>query len=552
MPIRIFLRPSKQSRSVLPALSDKLISFGLIAVSTWVSLERWTFFKYDGEKLLSDIIKKAYDRALDPFDIHRIRKRFSATTKAIKTVGKDVKRAFRRLFKGSTLAAKPSLCLGDKSATDIDDDALEANTHTKPSAAERMIVNANTSSSAQNQNQTQPTTAAGQPRIQSRPRASTSASLSGRRRSHSTTTIYVPERLKIPLTNSITSTSPATTTMPITSLSTNIHDAPQPGTMIAVDGPTSPGMSLTSPVSPTGPVTGRQRWRDAIRTVQSRTAVSSNLAAYGANAALTSALPPPKTAVVRDEDVGIGGGGGRGGVGSALLVPRAPDSARGAGGGVQTPLPLPATPTTAVPALAPGSTATELKSRQRVMIPDAPITLRSSSGVAALIAQLRGLDVVQDIPVHRALVKHLQFSPDGKYLATSSWDRTSVIFRVADPHLSPRILAHTKGFVTQVAWSPSGNMLLTKLTRGIKLWDEEGVCLMTVERQGYVESIKWFPGGEAFLFVEESIVTKVDLTGKVRLLFIVPVVLGCRADFLVLIRFLIHSRLARRSFMMSL
>jgi hypothetical protein len=53
-----------------------------------------------------------------------------------------------------------------------------------------------------------------------------------------------------------------------------------------------------------------------------------------------------------------------------------------------------------------------------------------ASRVAALTPRLRSLEPTQDLAAHQALVRHLQFSPDGRFLATSSWDRTSVIFRV--------------------------------------------------------------------------------------------------------------------------
>lgn len=92
----------------------------------------------------------------------------------------------------------------------------------------------------------------------------------------------------------------------------------------------------------------------------------------------------------------------------------------------------------------------------------------------------------------------------------TSWDRTSVIFKVGvsnhanglhtqeygsplqETFTSHRILAHPQGFVGQVAWSvdrrylfcvslkdlrrsPSGSLLLTKLGRGVKVWTE--VCI---------------------------------------------------------------------------
>ncbi|KAG6888956.1 hypothetical protein C0992_006949 [Termitomyces sp. T32_za158] len=58
------------------------------------------------------------------------------------------------------------------------------------------------------------------------------------------------------------------------------------------------------------------------------------------------------------------------------------------------------------------------------------------SRVAALSPQLKQLEPTQDVAAHTGLVRHLQFSPDGRYLATSR--------------------------------SPIGDRLLTKLSRGVK------------------------------------------------------------------------------------
>jgi len=76
------------------------------------------------------------------------------------------------------------------------------------------------------------------------------------------------------------------------------------------------------------------------------------------------------------------------------------------------------------------------------------VTMPRSSRVAGLVPRLQNMTPTQDIAAHAALVRHMQvsrrptvafvpivngvpqFSPDGKFLATSSWDRTSVIFQV--------------------------------------------------------------------------------------------------------------------------
>ena len=55
------------------------------------------------------------------------------------------------------------------------------------------------------------------------------------------------------------------------------------------------------------------------------------------------------------------------------------------------------------------------------------LDMARSSRVGSLVPKLRQMEPLHDLAGHQALVKHLQFSPDGQLLATSSWDRTSLI-----------------------------------------------------------------------------------------------------------------------------
>ncbi|EGN95335.1 hypothetical protein SERLA73DRAFT_77375 [Serpula lacrymans var. lacrymans S7.3] len=144
-----------------------------------------------------------------------------------------------------------------------------------------------------------------------------------------------------------------------------------------------------------------------------------------------------------------------------------------------------------------------------------PMAAFRGSRSMAVAPRLKAMRVTQEVPAHQALVRHLQFSPNGKYLATSSWDRTSIIFRVGDPFTSHRILVHTKGFIGQVAWSPSGNMVLTKLNRAIKIWTEDGVCKKTIDRPRTVQSIAWLPKGDAIVSVEVNEFIKMDQVNKI-------------------------------------
>ncbi|KAJ4463512.1 hypothetical protein C8J55DRAFT_309394 [Lentinula edodes] len=138
--------------------------------------------------------------------------------------------------------------------------------------------------------------------------------------------------------------------------------------------------------------------------------------------------------------------------------------------------------------------------------------IRVQSRLNALVPKLESLTPTQSKVAHRALIWNLQFSPDGKFLATSSWDKTSVIFRVQDSVISVyRRLAHPKGVVKQVAWSPGGHLLLTRLSRSINVWTQK-----TISRPTIVESIVWLPGtGEDFLSVEGSNVVRLSLNGKI-------------------------------------
>lgn len=137
-----------------------------------------------------------------------------------------------------------------------------------------------------------------------------------------------------------------------------------------------------------------------------------------------------------------------------------------------------------------------------------------SSRVARLAPKLRDFAPTQEFAAHQALVRHLQFSPNGNFLATSSWDNTSAIFSTSDPFSPHRTLSHSS-FVNQVAWSPSGTLLLTRLARSIKLWTDRGICRQTIDRNASIHSVRWLPGSEAFMSVEGTQILKLDLTGKV-------------------------------------
>ncbi|KAH8996340.1 WD40 repeat-like protein [Lactarius akahatsu] len=99
------------------------------------------------------------------------------------------------------------------------------------------------------------------------------------------------------------------------------------------------------------------------------------------------------------------------------------------------------------------------------------------------------------------------------FLATSSYDQTSVLFSIGTSTPHHRTLTHSEP-VGQIAWSPSGSLLLTKFRHSVKVWTEAGKCRQEIDRKLPIQSICWLPGGEAFMSVEGQNVHKLDITGQ--------------------------------------
>ncbi|KAH9048437.1 WD40-repeat-containing domain protein [Lactarius hengduanensis] len=136
-----------------------------------------------------------------------------------------------------------------------------------------------------------------------------------------------------------------------------------------------------------------------------------------------------------------------------------------------------------------------------------------SSRVARLVPPLKVLRPTHDFTAHQALVRQLQFSPNGRFLATSSYDQTSVLFSIGTSTPHHRTLTHSEP-VGQIAWSPSGSLILTKFRHSVKVWTEAGKCRQEIDRKLPIQSICWLPGGEAFMSVEGQNVHKLDITGQ--------------------------------------
>ena len=81
------------------------------------------------------------------------------------------------------------------------------------------------------------------------------------------------------------------------------------------------------------------------------------------------------------------------------------------------------------------------------------------------------LQSVLELTQHAGEVWFLEFSHDGKYLATCGEDNTVVVYETGRFHVRHQLAEHTDD-VSYVAWSPDDSKLITcSLDKKAKIWD---------------------------------------------------------------------------------
>eukprot|EP00899_Mesostigma_viride_P001331 jgi/Mesvir1/11199/Mv16593-RA.1 len=120
-----------------------------------------------------------------------------------------------------------------------------------------------------------------------------------------------------------------------------------------------------------------------------------------------------------------------------------------------------------------------------------------------------GRDVIptqttQVLEAHTDEVWHLQFSHNGRYLASASKDTTVIIWEIVG-EVGNRVRHHLRGHkkpLSFISWSPDDSKLLTcGNDMLVKLWDTTtGVCLQTYTKHtDSVTACAWFPDGKHFV-----------------------------------------------------
>ena len=101
------------------------------------------------------------------------------------------------------------------------------------------------------------------------------------------------------------------------------------------------------------------------------------------------------------------------------------------------------------------------------------------SGCASL-SKMSGADSCKDIKAHNSFVLSISFNPDGKLLASGSYDKTIKLWEVPSGKLIKTLEGH-EADVKSVSFSPDGKLLASgSYDKTIKLWEVPSGKLLSV------------------------------------------------------------------------
>jgi len=101
--------------------------------------------------------------------------------------------------------------------------------------------------------------------------------------------------------------------------------------------------------------------------------------------------------------------------------------------------------------------------------PDGKIVATTGGFGTILLYRVSDGSCLKTLKGHTGDVYSVVFSPDGRYLASGSGDETVKIWRVSDGRCLKTLRGHTSGIVS-VAFSPDGKYIVSGSLEGLALW----------------------------------------------------------------------------------
>ena len=131
------------------------------------------------------------------------------------------------------------------------------------------------------------------------------------------------------------------------------------------------------------------------------------------------------------------------------------------------------------------------------------VWLAAASGVAGKSGEVRlyrsgSMTAERTIPAHADLIHDLTFAPDGKMLATCSYDRLIKLWDIATGNEIRTLKDHSDA-VYGIAFRPDGKLLASAAAdRAVKVWDvATGTRLYTLgDSTDWVYAVAWSPDGK--------------------------------------------------------
>ena len=130
--------------------------------------------------------------------------------------------------------------------------------------------------------------------------------------------------------------------------------------------------------------------------------------------------------------------------------------------------------------------------------PDGKYLASGSGDKTVIIWDAKSGEIIKTLEGHSSVINSVSWSPDGKYLASGSMDKTIILWDAKSGQRIKTLKGHSSD-VLSVSWSHDGKYLASgSQDSTLIIWDvNSGACLKTLEgHYDWVYSVCWSPDGK--------------------------------------------------------